>query len=38
MRSKIPEVNRTGCIGCGLCAEIAPSTFEMDRLLTYSGP
>jgi ferredoxin len=31
MRSKIPEVDRTICIGCGLCAEIAPHTFEMDR-------
>jgi ferredoxin len=31
MSSKIPEVDRITCIGCGLCAEIAPDTFEIDR-------
>jgi ferredoxin len=31
MNSKIPEVDRTTCIGCSLCAEIAPHTFAMDR-------
>jgi ferredoxin len=31
MSSKIPEVDQGVCIGCGLCAEIAPHTFELDR-------
>ena len=29
--NKIPEVDQTTCIGCGLCAEVAPSTFALDR-------
>jgi ferredoxin len=31
MSSRIPEVDISTCIGCGVCAEIAPATFDMDR-------
>lgn len=29
--AKIPEVDQTLCISCGLCPEIAPHTFELDE-------
>ena len=25
------EVDREGCIGCGVCAEICPSVFRLDE-------
>lgn len=24
-------IDRSGCISCGLCTEIAPKTFELDK-------
>lgn len=30
MSSRIPEVDRATCIGCGLCIETAPHTFALD--------
>ncbi|MEJ2032319.1 MAG: ferredoxin [Deltaproteobacteria bacterium] len=40
MNGRIPEVDRTTCIGCGLCTEIAPHTFALDveRLALVVNP
>jgi len=28
--AKIPVVDRSACVSCGLCTEIAPRTFRLD--------
>jgi len=30
-RVKVPAVHSSLCIGCGLCTEIAPNTFKLNR-------
>jgi len=28
--AKVPFVDKAACISCGLCTELAPSTFKLD--------